>query len=155
MKYCLECLADKTFLSKIHPQSIKGIVHSGNKTKVLDDLIKNYDNSIGIIDEDPWSYPPIALKQFIKYANSRNNYFEILQDLNRNNFLIMLKPRLEEWVLQAALVSNLKVTDYDLPLNGDDLHAIININITNFSYLLDDLLRSNNACVKELCRYLH
>jgi hypothetical protein len=114
----------------------RNIIHAGNKSKVCRRL-KRSDNSKGLVDEDPLNEQP----SYVEKLNLIRNQDEIktLQDSQRGNFLIVLCPRLEEWVLKATKEAEIDITRYNLPDDGDRLHKVINTNIEKFEKLIKDL----------------
>lgn len=62
-----------------------------------------------------------------------------MNDNSNDNDLIVLCPRLEEWVLKATKEAEIDITRYNLPDDGDKLHRMININIDKFEKLITDL----------------
>jgi hypothetical protein len=114
----------------------RNIIHAGNKSKVCRRLKKS-DNSKGLVDEDPWTEQP----PYVEKLDLIHNQHEIktLQDNQRGNYLIVLCPRLEEWVLKATKDAQIDITRYNLPDDGERLHKEININIDKFEKLIKDL----------------
>jgi hypothetical protein len=66
--------------------------------------------------------------------------FRVLNDKSNNNDLIVLCPRLEEWVLKATKEAQIDIKRYNLPDDGEHLHKEININIGKFEKLIKDLM---------------
>ncbi len=141
MKYCIECLPDRKLIQKIVVTDRRNIIHSGNKTKVFFDLMNNYDSSFGIVDEDPWSIQPKSMAYFRVKKDYPAHEFTVFYEDSRNNILIMIRPRLEEWIINASINEQIDLRrDYNLSNNGDELHDIINPNLHKFELLLDDLI---------------
>ncbi|MCD6301552.1 MAG: hypothetical protein J7L82_05725 [Staphylothermus sp.] len=63
----------------------------------------------------------------------------ILYDPRRNNYIIMLYPRLEEWIIKIAKQSGIKLSKYNLPSDGNKLHREINARLHNFEKFLVEL----------------
>ena len=78
---------------------------------------------------------------------------EILHHNQGHNRLIVLYPRLEEWVIESARKANVSLRNYNLPTTGNELHEVINFKIKRFEELLDDLKQSSER-VKILKRHL-
>ena len=75
--------------------------------------------------------------------------------------LIIICPRLEDWIIKASIEEKINLNNYDLPSNPVDFHSIININpnITKFQNLLHELLKKENKrlltlreCIKNFIR---
>ena len=156
MTYCVECKPDRLLVKKLTIATNKPIVHSGNKTKVLYDLLNNYESSIGLVDEDPHSTKPALMSYFGAPKNVKNCDLEILIDECRNNKLVVIKPRLEEWILTAANKTGIDIRkDFNLPNNGQDLHSIININLDRYEKLIECLQEKNNIYLSTLTQILN
>jgi len=141
--YLVECKPDAVLVKSLTLTSRKNIEHAGNKSELLKKLTERYGNSKGMIDEDPWSIQPPYLRKFREKYDLTSFNLKILHQTSKNNTLIMLRPRLEEWVLEAAHEANIDFKKYDLPNDPIKLHECINIQIDKFQRLVEDLARSN------------
>ena len=141
MPFLVECTPDYTLVEVLTYASKSDIVHAGNKSEVIKALVRHYENSKGIVDEDPGSAQPRYLHEFTGEKVFENYSIKVLQYPSRNNYLIILCPRLEDWVLQAARRSNVDVRSYGLPNDSSRLHKRINIQVNRFERLLRDLMR--------------
>ncbi len=83
--------------------------------------------------------------------NLSEHDLKILHD-EKNNRLIVVCPRLEEWLLETAKLAGIKITSYGLPSDAEKLHERININLKKFEKLLNNL--KNNNRMKTLKRLL-
>ena len=119
--------------------SKRNIIHAGNKSEVIKALVKHYENSKGLVDEDPGSTQPRYLHEFTQKGERYS--IKVLHNHHRNNYLIILCPRLEDWVLQAAARSNVDVRSYGLPNDPSRLHKRINLQVDKFEKLLKDLMQ--------------
>jgi len=141
--YLVECKPDTVLVKSLTLTSRKNIKHAGNKSELLKKLTECYGNSKGIIDEDPWSIQPPHLRKFREKHDLTNFNFKILHQTSKNNTLIVLRPRLEEWILEAAHEANIDLKKYDLPDDPVKLHECINIQIDKFQKLVEELSRGN------------
>jgi len=142
----VECKPDYILIRNLQIPKHK-IIHAGNKSKVCKRLMKT-NNSIGIIDEDPGSIQPSYIKQLIQIYN--NQGIKKLYDKNRGNIIILLCPRLEEWIIKAAKNAGINLNKYNLPDNGYLLHKIVNININKFEKLVKELIERKSEMIKTL-----
>ena len=117
----------------------KLIAHAGNKASICKRLQK-IKNSKGMVDEDPYSIQPSYIKNLEEVSNE--NDIKLLFDRRRNNYIIVLSPRLEEWVLKVAEKNGIDPRGYHLPNDADYLHKQINQSLQNFKKLLQALHRS-------------
>lgn len=67
------------------------------------------------------------IKKSGSIRTQRQYSLTIFEDIPKNNRLILLMPRLEEWVLQAARKANINVRNYHLPSNADELHDLLEL----------------------------
>ncbi|MDI6811481.1 MAG: hypothetical protein QMD80_07425 [archaeon] len=82
--------------------------------------------------------------------NLSNDYgFKVLHDNSKNNDLLVLCPRLEEWVLKAAKEADINIKKYNLPDDSEQLHKVINIDINKFEKLVNNL-KGKSKMIKAL-----
>lgn len=151
--YLVECKPDSILVEYLASASRRSIRHTGGKFELLKILADRETGAKGLIDEDPGSYEPPHLERFRVRYNLTNHGFKVLHYESRNNVLIVLCPRLEEWVLKAAKEANVDVRAYGLPIDASELHEWINIRIKGFERLVEDL-KGKSSAVKSLERYL-
>ena len=89
----------------------KEIIHLGGKPEVCKQLEKQ-ENCKGLVDEDPFSIQPSYLKKLHVRENLSDYGFRVLNDNFNNNDLIVLCPRLEEWVLKATKEAQIDIKRY-------------------------------------------
>ncbi|MDN5216989.1 hypothetical protein QQ020_33270 [Fulvivirgaceae bacterium BMA12] len=143
----LECKPDEVLIKSLG-YTRKMITHQANKGEVVKYLIKN-PGAIGIVDQDPGSTEPSFMKDFQKIDKIQ---FDIDCRFSQKwkTKLIVLRPRLEEWVVKYAKVSKLKLANYSLPNTGKELHKIINSRLKNFERLLEDMHEAKNEALLHL-----
>jgi len=128
-------------------------MHAGNKTELLKMLTKRSANLKGIIDEDPLSHQPTLLSKFKERQNLTRYGIKIFHQKDENNLLIMLCPRLEDWILKAAHETNINLKKYGLPGDSKKLHEQINVKTENFQKLINDM-RAKSERLKKLKQHL-
>lgn len=62
----------------------------------------------------------------------------------RGNTLIVLCPKLEDWLIAASHGVGLTLNDYGLTASSNRLHDVINDDLRKLDHLLDDLLSANS-----------
>jgi hypothetical protein len=132
-----ECKPDSALVKTLGIPK-KEIIHLGGKPEVCKQLEKQ-ENWKGLIDEDPSSIQPPYLKKLGMRKNLSDYELKVLNDNSNNNDLIVLCPRLEEWVLKATKEAEIDIKKYNLPDDGERLHKEINIDIDKFEKLIKDL----------------
>jgi len=146
----VECEADKILVQYLGILR-KEIKHAGNKGNVCNKLKKN-KNSKALIDQDPFSNQPYYIQKLKIIFNEYN--IKVLFDNEFKNYLIILCPRLEKWILQVANNAGIDIKKYGFPTNDNKLHKMINSNIKKFKELVN-LLPKDNIMLTTLSKYLH
>jgi len=148
----VECNPDVALVETLTSPSRRRNKHAGSKSMVLRRLMRTYENALGIIDEDPDSTQPDDLQRFREIDNLERYQLRILQHNPRNNRLVVIIPRLEEWIIRASSEANINPQDYNLPNNPNQLHEIINIRENRFRELIRDLMqRSDRVKALQTC----
>lgn len=128
----VECKPDKALIQKLSNSS--KIIHAPNKSEAV-----KFINKIGkltiIIDEDPDSNQPKILDSLNLLEDKSS--IKILG--NSNCIVIILSPRLEEWIIEAAKEANIDMNRYGLSNDPNQLHRIINRRINNLKRLICDI----------------
>lgn len=142
--FVVECTPDATLVSSLASVGKRRVDHAGNKSRVLRKLMRNYKNSIGIIDQDPNRTQPPDIQRFRQLESLERDKLKILHHTRRNNRLIVICPRLEEWTVAAAREANVDLRRYNLPNDPTELHERINIRVKEFRQLVEELGNSSN-----------
>lgn len=150
--FFVECKPDFLFVKKIFKLSRKEIRHGKNKPGVLA-LLEKTTNNIGIIDEDPDSTQPKLLSDFVLVKETNFN-FNFMKNYEKENYLIIIKPFFEEWILRVAQESNIEMKKFKLPDTAKDLHQIINTKLNNLDLLLDELIKNNTHYFSEMTKLI-
>ena len=134
----LECKPDET-LMKALGYPVRRIIHQNNRGEVINYLKKNPQRIIGIIDDDPGTTKPSFFNHFKRETNEKHKVesFVISQSQTR---LIVIKPRLEDWILFHATECGINVRDYYLPVTSNRLHEVINSKLPRFTDLATDMM---------------
>jgi hypothetical protein len=77
--------------------------------------------SMGLVDEDPQTRQPTYISG-LGNPIATNHDIKIFHDFTNNNTIVMLCPRLEEWLYNTATRNKIQHTDYGLQSNPGDLH---------------------------------
>ena len=149
----LECLPDET-LVKILGIPKKLVKHHNDKGRVCKSLKKNI-NIIGIVDEDPGAPQPSYISELILVEPDSKHGLRVLTDLKRNNFLIIVCPRLEDWIINVTNRQQVKLQQFSLPNKSTELHRIINTRLESFKKLIEHLHEVNCESILHLKRLLN
>jgi len=113
--------------------------------------LRDSRNSCGLVDEDPTKSRPSYLESLLRNAVISNNHGVILAyDDNRNNYLIVLSPDRECWLIQTAKILGINPGDFSLPNNPEGFKKISIINPQKVEPLIDTILSRNHPRVDEL-----
>lgn len=141
----VECDPDFALLEEL---MLSGIEHAGGKGRVCSILRRRAKNSIGVVDEDPGRTQPSYLKNLPITQNLDQHGLELRYDNARNNCIVLICPKLEDWILSAARIAKVDVKEYNLPDDPDELHEVVNFNLEKFRKLVRDL--ANTARLQAL-----
>jgi hypothetical protein len=90
------------------------------------------------VDEDPGSSQPTYLGKL--HLKAALHDIKVLTDNKRKNKLVVICPRLEEWVLNVAKKSGINVSAYSLSKIPRELHRKLGSNADKLKPLIKDLL---------------
>ena len=138
----VEGWADKALVQTLTGLPRREIVLGSAKSGVVKRLIENA-GVMGMIDEDPGSIQPAYLNQMQIRTLSDLPLLGLraLQDEIRGNRIVLLYPKLEEWIIAAAEEAGLRLDNprYGLPHNATRLHREINYDLSKLERLVADL----------------
>lgn len=139
----VECDADIVLVRSL--TTGQDVQHKPGKSRVCSQL-ERQTRCKGMVDEDPTStQPPYVdrLKKARREDDSPEYALTVLHDNSNHNRLILLCPRLEEWLLQAAVEAEIDIRKYHLPNNPKGLHTELTLkrkrHMDNFKRLLEDM----------------
>ena len=146
----VECNPDEVIVRYLTGLSRKRINHEYKGKAEICVRSSKLRDEIGLVDQDPDSVHPRYLKNIRLSGDLVSDGILVYVDDDRNNKLVVLKPKLEDWILRAAHDSGLNLHDYGLPTRPSTLHREINGKLDNFSRLLDDLTHANSVMLIKL-----
>lgn len=122
MKVLVECNADEIVLRSLGVTR-KQLFHFGGKDKLITHL-KNLSGAVGVVDEDPQSIQHPDLKASYQMLESAEGLKLLTRQGKGGQKLVIVCPKLEDWLLDRAKSSGIQPEDYGLPNNPDRLHSI-------------------------------
>ena len=140
----VECKPDLALVKSLTNVTRRGITHEFKGKGEICNRLRKQTNCKGLVDEDPTSAQPPYVKEARLENDLSEHEIKLLYDGTNNNYLIVLCPRLEEWILKAAREAGKDVRKYDLPNDAARLHRHINISLDRFENLLEDLKDSSS-----------
>ena len=148
-KLHVECLPDETLAKKLGFTS-RLITHHTGKSRVFHRL-KSSTNELAMVDEDPGSAKTSyeSNLQFQQELNGIKQYAD-----NSGNKVLVLKGKLEDWILSICKAENIKPESFNLPNKPSELHEVINQRLRSFEKLLDALMQNPNSSIHKLRKLL-
>ncbi|HEY0551393.1 MAG TPA: hypothetical protein VGF13_17445 [Verrucomicrobiae bacterium] len=124
------------------------VTHYRGKDELAKALQKR-TSVVAMIDEDPLSVQPTYLKTLIVADSS--NAVRLLRDVQRKHRVLVVCPRLEEWLVAAVKESGLSLQNFGFhAVDGHSLHGEINERIGSLQKLITALLEVRNRRIMRL-----
>lgn len=152
MTIYVECKTDATLVNALLGIA-KTIAHEKGKPGVCRRL-QGGKNTIGMVDEDPGQAQPTYLEKLRVKRNLARHGLKLLQDASTGNQVVVLCPKLEDWILDACSESGIRASTYGLPDDPSTLHRDANISQKEFRRLLRDLKKRNSQRLSSLSSLL-
>ena len=137
----VECKPDALLVGALTNLPKREIVHELKAKYEILGRISRGSHLRAMIDEDPGANQPAYLRRMRVLQDLPESGLRLLGD-EASNRVIVLRPRLEEWVIRAARETGLDMDRYGLPSEGRKLHQVINVDLRKFERVIDDLNRS-------------
>ena len=100
----------------------KRIFIMGAKGNVIGKL-KDHPSDTGMVDEDPDSAQPHDLSNYTQVPATEGLRLRLRRG-NTGQRLIVVCPRIEEWLIQRAMICGIDPRQYHLPSTPKELHNI-------------------------------
>jgi len=148
-KIVVECNPDEKLVKALGAFR-KNVIHQPNKGAVCNFLKKNREY-IGIVDEDPGSAKPSYLNEFkVVHQNNTELGFIVLQHPVHKTKVIVVQPRLEEWVINCCKRSNLILSKFGLPEDPKRLHSVLPSKLELFRKVIVELVHHQSPQILAL-----
>ncbi len=117
----VECNPDKALVSALGFDQ-KGILHTYGKGNACKTLLRNKGHT-ALLDEDPLS----AQHSYLQGLTLRGEQYglRLLSDSQRGNRVVLICPRLEEWLVRTAKIEKVGLAQYGLPSDARTLHEVL------------------------------
>ncbi|HYR58822.1 MAG TPA: hypothetical protein VEO95_09345 [Chthoniobacteraceae bacterium] len=146
MRLLLECKPDETLARELgHVR--RDCEHLNDKGRVCNRL-KRSNGLVAMIDDDPDAAQPPYLQELKK--DSDEHGIRILVDPARGHRVIILQPRLEEWIIDTATAAKVGLEDFGLSNKGNELHREINFRLPAFVRLIQALAQAGSPRLTRL-----
>ena len=117
----VECFPDEALL-RAFGIPFRRIKHAMGKGNVLNCIMRSSGAVWGVVDEDPGCSQPAEIKNFT-VISTIGSLTLMKSRTQSERQLVVIHPRLEEWLIGRAGSAGVKPADYGLPDNPSDLHA--------------------------------
>ena len=122
MKILVECNADEAVLRALGLPR-KQLLHFGGKYELVKKL-KERTHDVGMIDEDPGKGQPPQDMSSYRQTDSAEGLHLLTRRGRGGQRLVVICPKLEDWLIARAKSSGIRPEDYGLPSDPDRLHSI-------------------------------
>lgn len=146
MRLLLECLPDETLVRQLG-LARRDCLHLNDKGRVCNRL-KKTEGLTAMVDDDPGAAQPAYLQEL--RAVSDEHGVRILRDERRAHVVIVLQPRLEEWIIRAAVHAQIAPKAFGLSERGNELHKEINFRLHSFVKLIEALASAKSPGLARL-----
>jgi hypothetical protein len=147
MSLYVECKPDETVALALGVPR-REIIHASGSGGVCSQLAR-HSGVAGMVDEDPHAAHPPYLKALAE--KSWQHEIRELWDEERKNRVIVLSPRLEDWVVATTNPAKQKMTDFGFDSDtGVKLHGEINQRLPSLKRLLEALLAAKSPRILRL-----
>jgi hypothetical protein len=121
MKIAVECYPDEAVLCALGVPR-KQLLHEARKGEVFN-WLKKTPGGLGIGDEDPDSAQPRDLISY-QQVQAAEGLLLLARQGRSSQRLVVVRPRLEDWLIQRAKVCGVDPRQYQLPGSAKELHHI-------------------------------
>ena len=139
----VECKPDQLLVQMLTSWSNRDIIHEEGKYRLMAKL-SNRRDTLAMVDEDPTSNQPAYLTRMQVGHEFSSMGLRVLRDESRANQVVVLCPRLEEWVIRGANEAGISLNNrrYNLPTTLGALRRVINMDLRKVERLVSDLADS-------------
>ena len=150
----VECKPDGVLVRHVTNLSRRQVGHEiQGKGAVCNRLMKSKD-AVAMVDEDPGKTQPRYMRQLSLSREHVDLGLKLYRDRSRNNRVIVLCPKLEDWLLRAVSDMGFDIERYGLPGRANALHGVINSNERKIEKVLSDLTDAESPRLLKLRRLL-
>jgi hypothetical protein len=150
----VECFADITLVQSLNSVPREHIAHFFRGRSGVCKYLSATGNSKGMIDEDPSA----ARHPYEEKGEVDNSFLSLdikqLKYPSQTNELIVLCPKLEDWIIKSAQISHIELIRHGLPDDPNQLHNIIDQKINEFRTIIHLLKKEDSNRINTLARLL-
>lgn len=150
----VECKPDEMLVRTLLSVSKRDVVHELKGKFEVINRISTSNGVKGLVDEDPGAHVPVYLQRTPIADDIALLGLRRYTDTRRGNHVVVLLPRLEEWLLAAAADVGVRVGTYGLPERVSQLRGVINDDLRKVERLVADLNGSGIPRMRTLRQWL-
>ena len=150
----VECKPDEMLVRLLTKLPKREVIHEIKGKSGVVERLRRQKNSMGVVDEDPWAVQPAYLSSMRVSQDQATQGLKLLHDASSDNYVVVLCPRLEEWIERATKETGLELTRYGLPDDPVRLHQVINVDLSKFQRLVKNLQTKRSDRLSSLSRLL-
>lgn len=140
----VECKPDEALVRHLTGFARRQVAHEFKGEHEVCKRVRAQQGSKGLVDEDPGSPQPPYFGETILAVDRPELGLKVFDDKRRANRIVVLRPKLEDWILDTARGVSVDVRQHNLPNRPSQLHGVINANLAKFERLLEELLASSS-----------
>lgn len=134
-----ECKPDILLVRLLTGAPKRGAIHELKGKYELCKRLGGQTNCVALMDEDPQSQQPAYVRALMPDKALAKYDLKVLDDISSRNRVVLLCPRLEDWVLGGAREAALDVGKYSLPDDPRAFHRVVNLRLDGFERLVAEL----------------
>ena len=150
----MECKPDGALVRLLTGLSRREVAHEIKGKSGVSHRLSQQSNCKGLVDQDPGSAQPPYLRTIPLSDDLPEHGLKVYRDGSRGNTIVVLCPKLEDWVLDAAKAVGLDVRQLGLQNRPTSLHREINANLAKFERVLEALDATSSQRLDTLRRLL-
>lgn len=145
----VECDPDKALVRIVGGLRARDIRHEFQGKGAVVYRVATNDGARGLVDQDPGSVQPKRLAELPVKENRQDLGLQLRTKLGSGARLVVICPRLEEWLYDAASESDVDPRSFRLPTSPRDLKKEVNHDLrrgssSRYERFLRELMRLQN-----------
>ena len=150
----VECKPDGVLVRHVTDLSRRQVGHEIQGKGAVCNRLMNSRDLVAMVDEDPGETQPRYMRQLSLSREHVELGLKLYYDSRRNNRVVVLCPKLEDWLLRAVNDMGFDIEKYGLPRRANALHGVINSDERKIEKVLSDLTDYESPRLLELHRLL-
>ncbi|WP_322799127.1 hypothetical protein [Thermoflexus sp.] len=149
----VECKPDEVLIRALGVPRRRIFHHSGKGN--ICNRLRRLKNAIAIMDEDPHSSQPRYLRELMSsVAEEGAHQIRVLRDDERGHLILILRPRLEGWILHVARRNGIRPQSFGLPDQEEALHGEMIYKLPDLERWIRQLKEAGSEELEFLRRWL-